>query len=321
MTFDIEEKYYELVFENQLTDFDEMGKNVFHYTDMNGFLGIAQKKKLTFWFSRFDSLNDKMEGKSFQEIFETSCSSLLAEQKISEDFYDLIIPLTIKKERMFQCSKDPFDIAFLPYQAYVCSFTEMEDSLAMWNSYVKNGQYNGCCIGLMSSIFDEYNHFENLDDAEREKEEIGILTLYRVIYHNWEKVNFYKEAILKIYCLYKEGLDEIKVVNYIEHILGESYLAFKDPAFIHEKEIRAVRYIPTDGQENMKNIHEIKYRNKNGYIIPYIELEFKNIGYFNFVTLAPLINEDQAKKSMEEYLRSNGFNNVSVRKSEVPIRY
>ncbi|KAF5028369.1 hypothetical protein DSECCO2_659780 [anaerobic digester metagenome] len=321
LDLDVNEKYNYLVFEPQLMDYDELGGCLYHYTDMDGFLGITKKNKLSFWFSRYDSLNDKTEGKDFQRIFETSCSLLLKEKAITQSFYDFIIALQIKKQRMFQCSKNSCDFLVLPYQAYVCSFTKMDDSLVMWNSYVKNGQYHGCCMGLMNDIFEEYYCDENLNDSKKENEEVGILSLYRVIYNDWEKVKFYKERILKSYNLYKEGLSEEKIKNYIEHLLGESYLAFKDPAFIHEKEIRAVRYIPIDEEDKVKNTHEVKYRNRDGYIIPYIELEFNSIEYFLTVTLAPLINEDQAKNNMEEYLYSNGFKNVSVRKSEVPLRY
>lgn len=51
-------------------------------------------------------------------------------------------------------------------------------------------------------------------------------------------------------------------------------LIFKSSCFKHEEEVRAILTVPKSNQK-----FEVKYREKNGYIIPYIALAFQKITY------------------------------------------
>ena len=76
--------------------------------------------------------------------------------------------------------------------------------------------------------------------------------------------------------------------------------------------------VPRENKENEK-IFERKYRQKNGFIIPYVEFQLK-AGAVKGVTMAPLNREAVALKNTQDYLQSCGHN-AKVTASQIPIRY
>ena len=97
---------------------------------------------------------------------------------------------------------------------------------------------------------------------------------------------------------------------------------FKDKAFAHEKEARLIFHLAESvpSEDYMGHGFAIKYRPKNGYIIPYIEIEVP-ITCFKSITVGPLIAQLEAKQSLQKFLKSRGYNNVEINCSNVPVRY
>jgi hypothetical protein len=82
--------------------------------------------------------------------------------------------------------------------------------------------------------------------------------------------------------------------------------------------VRAIYHFPKDGISN--NAQEIKFLTKNGLIIPFVELPFGKQAVSD-VMIAPLIKDEIAKKTTEQFLVSKGYTNCFVRTSKIPIRF
>lgn len=111
------------------------------------------------------------------------------------------------------------------------------------------------------------------------------------------------------------SLNSIKTV--LIQLLNNCSLIFKNNSFQHEEEIRAVITIP---KESKKRRFDIKYRSVNGYIVPYIEVLFpKEI--ISEITVGPLLKDKIALNTMNDLLKSRGYDSVEVFNSDIPIRY
>ena len=62
---------------------------IYHYTSPKGFFNILQAGNVNLWFSRYDSLNDVMEGKNIFKIYQAVCDQLRESQLINEEFYQV----------------------------------------------------------------------------------------------------------------------------------------------------------------------------------------------------------------------------------------
>lgn len=297
---------------------------IYHYSSPQGLLGILQDECLKLWFSQYDSLNDTSEGIHVVEVYRDVCKHLLDEKKISDFFYQEICDVTPSLNGVFfhvnrdlVSSDEPVNLSNYcsigKEQKYICCFSKDPDSLPMWNYYSKNGRYEGYNIEVS---FESILHGE-LSDFNRNG---YLFDLFTVIYDNQEKKHIIQDAIERLYSYFKTQHDEIVIVK-IKRTLAEFLkhlsLKFKNSCFIHENEVRAILTIPQDN-----NPFPIKYREKAGYIIPYIEFKLpKKI--ISGITVGPLINGAMATENIKKFIEYRGYSICpeNIRSSSIPIRY
>lgn len=88
---------------------------------------------------------------------------------------------------------------------------------------------------------------------------------------------------------------------------------FKQEEFASEKEYRVVF------KENDEK--EIRYREKDGFLLPYITIGLRNAcSDVNKITVAPQNHVDLAKEGMEMYARQMGYD-AQVSLSKIKLRY
>ena len=90
---------------------------------------------------------------------------------------------------------------------------------------------------------------------------------------------------------------------------------FKSECFEHENEVRMILTLPKD-----QEIFPVKYRSKDGYIIPYVEYCFPTYTVKS-ITLGPLLNKETAKEAASSFLEQRGYSVKTVENSEIPVRY
>ena len=297
---------------------------VYHYTSSQGLLGILQDEGLKLWFSQYDSLNDTSEGIHAVEVYRDVCRQLLAEKKISDSFYQEIYDVNPSSHEVFihvdqdlVSSDKPINLANYCFtrmeQKYICCFSKDPDSLPMWNYYSKNGRYEGYNIEVS---FESILHGE-LSNSNRNG---YLFNLFTVIYDNQEKKHIIQDAIERLYSYFKTQHDEIviaKIKRTLAEFLKHLSLKFKNSCFIHENEVRAILTLPQDN-----NPFPIKYREKAGYNIPYIEFKLPQ-KIISGITVGPLINGAMATENIKKLIKDRGYSICSdnIRPSSIPIRY
>ncbi len=293
---------------------------IYHYTSTDGLLGIIQRDgRLKLWFTRYDSLNDRTERKEFLEQLYSYCDQKLEEGSFSEEFYQIIKNIDFSDRRNIATYKDEtFIIDGREYtgliesrprdcDTYLCCFSEDKDSLAMWNYYTKSNQYSGYSIGVFSDQLADV-----IDECS--------IQLKRVIYDDNIKKNILDKLLIPCAKEYPSKDKHIQqgMIRFIKVKLEEFQYVFKNSCFAHEKEIRAILYVPRDFKGN-DVVSSKFYRNNNGIITPYVELTRELV--VTDLVVGPLTEIEVAQRNLKEFLTDSGQNGVKIIESKVPIRF
>lgn len=124
-------KYLKVVFDREPPDY------LYHYTDAKGLYGIFDK--MAIWATNAGYLNDSKELSLAFEICESELDTERKKVKASEE--QGLFARMLRNLR----GNSNLDIR----SSYVCSFSEVSDSLSQWRAYCSNGGYS---IGLPSQF-------------------------------------------------------------------------------------------------------------------------------------------------------------------------
>lgn len=287
---------------------------IFHYTstiNMNPIL--FNWDKVVLWASRHDCLNDISEGTLPQIRLSEVCEELRRSGRISESFYNLVRQIKPTKTDLIFTTIDHCIRPYCgEYDTYVTSFSETDDSLAMWNYYSKGSRYEGINIGIRTQML-----LDSLEMNGRSEGKIKACA-FKVIYDDAQQREMISTFIEELFSRYEPG-DEASVRYHISTMLSSLKMLFKNKCFEHEKEVRVVVQI----FKKYKSEVPVKYRTYAGYIIPYIELRFDK-GAVCQLTTGPMVGTEQQKQLQQsvihEMLESNDYY-VSEKCSEIPVRY
>lgn len=307
---------------------------LWHYTSADGLTGIvgdssSQRKKLHFWFTRSDCLNDPSEGKDILSLFSKISYELCEQNCISESFYELIKCSEIPNSQFLNfpipnqkvnSHMSVLDLA--PCHAFICSFSLKEDSLDMWRYYSKgNGGYG---LKFFSSLFDKYKDYEYSDYDENAL--FCVLRSYKVIYAIEEKKNILKSIITDTFAAFSNSIDSEEekrkaAKGFIQYALKTFQFQFKHECYSSEQEFRFVIYVPDSKPNLLKNdLPPIQYRKQNGVLVPYIDLIVDDdYSYLDEVLISPFIENKYVLATTRDYLSQCGFN-CTVRVSQLPAR-
>lgn len=306
---------------------------VYHYTSPDAFLSIIQNQAIRFTDIRY--LNDRAEG-----IY---CVKLLLDfvgkNSGKYPYFEEAINQLLKgndwaRIQNLETTEVHFnEIPRMPYKAervfVFCACAE-PDLLNMWNYYVNNGAYQGYNIGLRvkellktfdtpdQNIIDAFHvYYGNvLYDEKRQMSEIRMLaeSIERGIEATPDKKRAIKYA-------------QLNLRGYI-NAQGAFY---KHPKFKAENEFRIIIEI-SDGRiphnekdasgfvgENNKKLVE-GFCTKRGLIVPYITVALPPKA-ISRVTVAPMVEFDIAKMSIQELFDIKRVERPPVYKSSIPIRF
>ena len=291
-----------------LVDKWNLGHDIYHYTSPNGLIGIlGDKPKYRFTHSSY--VNDTEEGKNILVLYERVLETLAEEGSIDYGFKELI-SMSLIPSTMFcpQVEGETLVFGERSVETYICCFSMNRDSLPMWNYYSKEGRYEGYNIGM--------HFFEERANTVKSQQEVWPV-FFKVIYDDDHKTRILSKLVKDMYQYYCEDKGRItSIKKSIELALAEVCFAFKNKCFQHEEEIRAI-YRLTD--EKMQSC--IEYRAKDGYIIPYIEIEFPKECVMD-ITCGPLISVDATREAVFSLLKTKSYSSsIEIHSSDIPVRF
>lgn len=283
----------------QIKRIQQAGQSLYHYTSLTSLMGMMETNRL--WMSKGTFLNDSSELVYFSGILKT----VLDKMEVSDkgNLWAMFI-------EQLQQTLDHFmkEIEESGFEVYVFSMSQTEDSLALWYNYAKGDGYN---IGFSAEeLLEKINHYLL---------ETGLLHGL-VVYSRREQETILEDLLVESFELiseYEEEQMNSVLADHFFSVMASCAIFFKDAAFKSEEEYRIA--IISRGELDGK----VKFRARNGVIIPYIEVSFEEKLPISHITIGPKNNIDIAKSGIEHYVRSKGYNleTISVSKSVAALRY
>ena len=217
--------------------------------------------------------------------------------------------------------------SFIKKRHFLFCLSKENDSLHMWNYYLRNGYYQGYNIGI--KVYDFLSHF----DYDSNEKHAPIMFFCGNVLYNKKK----QEEEIEDLCGTIEDVMNRTSDNSFSLQIGMIYLwtyiesfglFYKDEAFSDEQEYRIViRYeegftekpITSFFQDSYKGI-EYEYFERNGIIVPCLKVPLiKNA--VKQITMAPKFEKSIVSVALEDFLSFNGYQDVKVVQSSIPIRY
>lgn len=266
------------------TRYDISRNKVYHYTSSSILPLILKDDGIKIRFTDYRFLNDTSEGEELPKIFEKKLEELYKHNKISTEFYHHMAGQShnITSPKLF-----------------VACFSTDQDSLPMWNYYLKNGKYEGYSLGFKFSDLPDY------------------LTPLKIIYNDRDKEEYIQKMILSSYGT-NNSLEER--CNELKKTLQQSSLIMKNSCFKHEKEVRLLlNYDKVPSEEHIK----IEYHSKDGIMQPYCDYWFVNKSFFKSCCFAPTMQAELANVGLTSFLSSNRYDpsKIAITSSKIPVRY
>ena len=303
---------------------------IYHYTSTAALTNIIVKKmdekkelcsmanpleemELKLRFSHYRFLNDASEGDELQKIFSLVCEELLKEKRIGSEIYSGIQfndRIMIGSTRMTN-SESILRLTEEDCDSYICCFSYDRDSLPMWR-YYSHGLV-GCNLEFHKESLKKELRIQELNPRENY---VGKTILENVIYNDGKKKELVQQCILDSVENHKD------VDNICSDIRNKLYIfkfLFKNECFSTENEVRAIIHIPRDGSKHGdKEKFEIKFREKEGIIIPFIERRIP-ISALIGINISPMASNDVVESVRDYVVRYTGIDRVF--KSKLPVRY
>lgn len=288
---------------------DDPDKIVFHYTTLDGLLGITESASM--WGTNILYLNDASEFSYAKELFsnelrgfrETNAGSMKgAESEKSWEYYFFeFLELNINK--------------LLPsehFSFFVCSFSEESDLLSQWRGYCKNGSgYSlGFALNSLQSRVTQAGFVIKpcVYDMERQTDAIG--TLLR------KASNRFFAEVGKTGEDWDDKAKYIAVDILLEFIQLAPFL--KHQKFEEEHEWRIMAKLKTDYVKDL-----IKFRPGSTMIVPYIEIPLPIKGeslVIDELLIGPTSERELSMASVKLLLKSRNVICSSVKCSTIPYR-
>jgi len=266
---------------------------LFHYTNVDGLLGIVQTNSL--WATNIRFLNDSSELKYGVELFE----EVLGERK--NPIQDRLCAEYKLLERVSAHST-----TLEVFSNFVVCLSENGNQLSQWRAYGGDGAgysigFNACSIG-------------QLEWADSRS-----LFLFKVCYERGRQKELLGNLVDRFVSRIKdEGTAELQLFSSLLLARVQYYLvSFKNNAFQEEGEWRLVYTIPIPTDQR-----DLRFRASGGLIVPYYVLTppGHDLLPIESVYQGPRAAPEIGEESLKYLLWKSGYKNVEVKDSGIPLR-
>jgi hypothetical protein len=307
-----------------------MGNNLlYHYTSTDAFVGmiaggqslasrnvfIDKEKVLLFWANSVYTMNDPLEMMYGYDIVKKMIDRADEKNILSSYYNQIVINDYTEEEKnnlfrnhFFNVEKTPFVISLSQSQGND-SNDNNDEELFMWSMYADSGK--GVRLGFGKDVIARTGCFNSQISAFPVCYDLGAF-----------KDNYYPLLQQQVMKSYKELAKienvEMKILKKVE-IMAPLFSLFcsliKNPKYRREREWRFVDF------SRLTSFPDVKYRTRNGMIIPYVE-RYIAISHLKEIVIGPCCDFELQKRNIEMILKSYGIDaeSVKVLKSKIPYR-
>lgn len=284
---------------------DNPDKILFHYTSVEGLLGITEKASI--WGTNVLYLNDASEFNYAKNLLSNEIKSFC---EANPDFktgtswgYFFFESLENNINKLLPSGN---------YSCYVCSFSEESDLLSQWRGYCKDG--SGFSLGfalsslqscvrragfvIKSCLYDEREQINAVGELVRKASDRFVLEVGKTG-ENWDSKFKYIAADILI--------EFIQLAPFLKH-----------PKFEEEREWRIVANLQTNKVKSL-----IKFRPGGTMIVPYIEIQLpiaEESLMIDEVYIGPTSEREISMASVELLLKAKNVICSKVKCSTIPYR-
>ena len=278
-------------------DFDEVIE-YFHYTDLNGLIGILNSKTLR--LCSYRGMNDNLELYWFQNKLRAQIEKSIRSHNLETQYLPILDHLySLLSEHTITL--------------YLSSFSKERDRLSQWRAYANDGK--GVSIGI------SFNNFPFKKRTACPSKEVETSTGYvDVIYDP-------KEQHIKVMefedLFFSYALKIIRKELKIDHlqILATSILVdsamYKNPAFEEEQEVRIIQapmYKEKIGHDG--TLSKIQFKNTEDQLTSYFTIPIRE-SMIESITLGPKCRCDE--REIKLFLQHNGYDYNGYDHNEIKI--
>jgi hypothetical protein len=265
-----------------------------------GLIGICSSRSL--WATNLHFMNDARE---------VAYARNLMGDVLTESRAKATSPAQLELIAELERAMSPSHVGYPDF--YSVSFSAHGDLLSQWRGYGSFG--GGYAIGFDTAglIRQPSPHTQ----PER--------FLNRVIYDEVTQLRILRgvaDAMLELFATVDPSGPELaearaQIFGALGEVVGFTF-CFKDPAWAEEQEWRAVHVLPSG------ELDGVRFRPSGGIAIPYVDLEMGaepgSALPIRKIVQGPIVDSGIAVKSLEMLLASNGYSDVDITVSSVPLR-
>lgn len=281
---------------------------LYHYTTGAGLLGMlkdysADNPNLTMWATHYMYMNDPKEYIYGQEICLDIIDEIEEELGINED--DRIKKIVTSAD--FQKAFREVSRKNRVHIPYLISLSRAKDSLHMWSMYATNG--NGIAIRFNEEKLGKLIYLkECIYYQDKQRDKVIYNRIKQDIRELYEKLNRDEE----------KGETKIQQATYISTLICYFIgIRIKHNSYKIEQEVRITPRV--NNQAPIKEQERV--RDKNGLIIPYIELKIP-FDIVESIMVGPTADFNRVKESILLLLSNKEifWDEDRITKSKVPYR-
>jgi len=297
---------------------------LWHYTSMQGFIGIIETKRV--WATDIRHLNDRKEFEHGKDLIRAQIDSLRIEPDDELGTQKLLIDI-LERDLDKGFFNTPNE------EIYVSSFSAKGDQLSQWRGYTPSGQ--GLSLGFDlsgmrpppgSGLFSTIAPCIYTDDAKHRIIRAAMASV-RDAARLWQKRvdELYRETLLKgLECDHEKLPWEIRQPFHDAAIcmglgLKKMLILFKDESFSEETEWRFFGVRPADARpEGFRRFLRVS----GSRMIPTVDPLIAGAGIFPLreVVVGPCPEQALQVEAVRKFLNWNGLDHVVVRTSKIPYR-
>ena len=273
---------------------------LYHYTDVAGLIGICSSGAL--WATNLRFMNDAKELAHSWKLM----LKVLAEAKDKAGF-----PAQLELIEEIERTAMAGWVGYPDF--YATSFTANGDLLSQWRGYGSSG--GGYAIGFDAArLVSPPSPYPQPDRF-----------LNRVIYEEETQLRILRataDKMLELFATVDSSSHEMtgaraRLFAALGEVVGFVF-SFKDPAWSEEQEWRSVYVLPED------ELDGVEFRPSGGIAVPYVSLamgtEPDGRPPIREIVQGPRLDNETGVRSLELLLASNGYSDVEITVSSVPLR-
>ncbi len=298
-------------------------QRLYHYTSLDGFQSIMQKRD--FWISNIRYMNDSQEFENGKAI----CKEVIEKKFGIYDGDEVRRYLQGLLKVCDQSASQGFHV-INSGDIFSLSFCSNGDILTQWQFYGNEG----ISIGFENAVstFDAitFMNEDQYDDEIKEKNPMEMfphdairLFPQRIIYEDDMKRKIF-ESILDIGINFINRFSDTAdmCIEGISDALFYYFALMKDAHFEHEHELRFLNYFNKDNTR-------IHFRKRNGILLPYIKMKILDVNCqphkifpVSDIIVAPGNRKEYVADSVKYFLEKSGYDYLvdKVRISKIPYR-